>query len=171
MSDQILLDQASTQLGFKAPTEADLSCAVTLLTDTQAEFSPANASIELSDGKPLVLQGLKELYTDRADVRETATFALCMTIEYALAKEDHQGGHNLQDAAAIEVLEKLSMKPEPELQGLGAVLQAWLRLELSLQDYSRSEVRQAIRRCLRSAQRHQKEGPRAYLGFIHHFIH
>ena len=94
-----------------------------------------------------------------------------MTLEYALAKEDHQSGHKLLDSEAIEILERLSMKPEPELQGLGAILQGWLRLELSLQDYSRAELRQALRRCLRSAQREHKKGPREYLGLIHHHIH
>lgn len=172
MSDANLLQTLQTKTAYTPPLEADISHAVTLLTETATELDFDTSSLTLSGGETQALQSLKALYQEQALPREERTVALCMAIEYALAQADHQGGHHLQDPEVIKALEQLSLKPETPLADLGARLQTWLRLELSLADGSRAELRQAVRRCLRSAQRHHKiEGPRGYLDFIHHFMH
>lgn len=146
------------------------SYVVALLTQQQLSFD-ADGHLQLQ-GQPLSLKPFNELYDERSKGSEAQINLLCMAIEFSLAWQDHNAGHSMQDAEVLPAFEKLSMKPEQPLSGLGAQLQAVLQLELSLRGFSRGDLRQAIRRCQRSAQRHHKQdGARGYLGFIHHILH
>lgn len=74
----------------------------------------------------------------------------------------------LTDSSIILALENLALKPE--MMSNDSVLKAInieLRLQLSVSDYSRNEVKKAIRKILNSAIRHNKVGGmRGYLNFI-----
>ncbi|MFI5381762.1 MAG: hypothetical protein ACHRHE_20895 [Tepidisphaerales bacterium] len=81
-----------------------------------------------------------------------------------------------------EAAVKYLVKPLNELYGQGPgrdnvdpqdeeQIQLSLRMALSLNDYSRQDVKQAIRKILKSVDRHTKAaGQRGYLDFIHKYI-
>lgn len=172
MSDTLLIEQLNTRQLLSPPREIGMSHAMTFLLQQGAEL-PASDQLQLKNGETLPLQPFNTLYTEvsQPDL-EARLVALCMATEFAIAFADHASEHSLQDPEVIVCLEQLALKPEASLKGLGARIQGYLRLELSLADYSRSDLRNALRRCLRSAQRHHKsEGARGYLAFIHHLIH
>jgi hypothetical protein len=64
----------------------------------------------------------------------------------------------------------LAMDPDgATADPLAKQIQFSLRLTLSLNDYSRQEVRQAIRKIAKSVNRH-KNGDRGYLMFVREFF-
>ena len=68
----------------------------------------------------------------------------------------------------------MSLDPagEPGQDALRRRLQLALRLLLSLNDYSRQEVKTALRTIARSVARHKSlEGRRGYLTFIHEYVY
>lgn len=163
---QTLLDK-----GLLKPQEPGVSRAVAFLSGGDVGISEGS-EISLPDNSTHALKEINEVYTEaKSAASDNEITSLCMAIEYAIAYYDHSNDHGLRDDVTIRMLEKLSMKPEMPLTGVGALVQAYLRLELSLEDYSRADVRQAVRKIQRSAQRHSKDGPRGYLDFIHHFMH
>ncbi|MBF2054920.1 MAG: hypothetical protein IGS03_15850 [Candidatus Sericytochromatia bacterium] len=172
MSDATLIAELSSRELLNPPQEIGMSHAMTFLTRRGIDLASAD-KLSLPDGSDLPLQPLNALYSEaRQPDQEARLVAISMAVEFAIAFADHDSGHALQDPEVIALLDKLTMKPETLQPGLGERIQAHLRLELSLADYSRSDVRTALRRCLRSAQRyHKSEGPRGYLSFIHHLIH
>lgn len=166
------LKQALQDKGFYQPVqERGVSQAVAFFSQQNVGVSELG-DLALPDGSSLVLKPLSEVYSEaKSPAGEPEIMALCMAIEYAIAFFDHTHDHGLNDGDTIRVLEKLSMKPELPLSGFGGLVQAYLRLELSLGEYSRADLRQAVRKTLRSAERHTKGDPRGYLNFIHHVMH
>jgi len=133
--------------------------------------------VETPDGpKKATLKPLAELYGPgrNADVdpESDAFMPLFMAIEGAIVKE-WRFAPALTDAQVASTLDRLGLKPEsaPGADELAASLLLELRLLLSLNNYSRQEVRTAIRRVSRSVARHtQVGGPRGYLEFIRKYI-
>jgi hypothetical protein len=78
----------------------------------------------------------------------------------------------LTDAKVIFSLEELVFKPELKSDDvLIKGINQRLRFQLSISDYTRSEVKGALRKVLKSAKRHNRTGGiRGYLDFIMQFI-
>ena len=115
------------------------------------------------------LKALKDLYAPASGMAKSPDdmLSLLHAIEGAL-KRYYQEHRELTDAAVILTLENLAVKPEYEgADEVAREVVSMLRLQLSTNNYSRDEVRQAIRKILASAQRHNKHsGRRGYLQFI-----
>jgi hypothetical protein len=97
---------------------------------------------------------------------------LFLSIEETIVRED-QTHARLTDAGVTLTLERLAMNPEgdPGADDLARRLQLELRLQLSLNNYSRQEVRSAIRKIGKSVARHTRlAGPRGYLTFIRQYV-
>lgn len=170
MSDSDLKQQLLDK-GLLQPQAPGVSRAIAFLSGDDVGISEAG-ELALPGDERYALKAIGELYAEaKSPGGENEQMALTMAIEYAIAFFDHHNDHGLRDDETIRILEKLSMKPETALSGFGALIQAYLRLELSLDDYSRADLRQAVRRALRSAQRHSKGDPRGYLNHIHHVMH
>lgn len=171
MSDQELIATLKEKGLTVPPQEAGVSYAMALMMEQNCGLSE-EGDLEFPDESEVKLKSLNELYVETKGVsKDDEQMALSMAMEFAIAFYDHTHDHGLNDADTIRMLEKLSMKPENALEGVGGLVQSHLRLELSLGDYSRGDVRQAVRRIQRSAQRQSKEGPRGYLSYIHHLMH
>lgn len=171
MPDQILLNTLNEKNLIVPAQEEGVSSAMALMMEQNIGLSE-DAELEFPDESTYQLQSLSELYiANKADAKEAEINALCMAVEFAIAFYDHEHDHGLTDDETIAMLEKLSFKPENPQIEVGGLAQSHLRLELSLTPYSRGDVRQAMRRILRSAQRQSKEGPRGYLNYIHHLMH
>ncbi|PKL75931.1 MAG: hypothetical protein CVV27_12850 [Candidatus Melainabacteria bacterium HGW-Melainabacteria-1] len=171
MSDPTLKQLLADKGLSAAVQEPGVSHAMGLLLSQEYQLTESGELV-LPDESKLTLKPLAELYAEaKPAAKDDEIMALCMAMEYAVAFFDHDHDHGLNDGDVIRVLEKLSLKPETSFEGVGGLLLAHLRLELSLGEYSRADVRQAVRKILRSAQRHSKGDPRGYLGFIHHLIH
>ncbi len=145
------------------------------------EESEAYFEIVGEEGAPrrYVLKPLAELYgpgdpSKTADPQDDYYMPLFLKIEETIRS---CAGHDprLTDAQVSLTLSNLSVNPESHATGdsqasgyyLTQALQAHLQLLLSVNDYSRSEVRQALRKVNKSVQRHtQRDGPRGYLRFI-----
>jgi len=116
-----------------------------------------------------LLKPLEGLYAKQESRKsaENEMMSLLYQIERAIKGYD-MADYGLTDSSVIIALEKLSMKPEAPVQDdLLRSITGYLRMFLSIHDYSRSELRQAINRVLRSARRHNKiDGTRGYLDFI-----
>lgn len=170
MSDSDLKQLLSEKNLLVPSQQAGVSYAMALLMEKECGFVDNN-QLSLPDGSTVALKSLTELYADAKPAKDAEIDALSMVMEYAIAYYDHENDHSLRDGETIKMLEKLSMKPETALEGVGGLLQAHLRLELSLKDYSRADVRTAVRRIQRSAQRQSKGDERGYLNHIHHLMH
>lgn len=164
---QTLLDK-----GMLAPQEPGVSRAVAFITQDSIGVSE-DGVIGLPDDTDIELKPLSELYVEaKSPASDSQQNALMMALEYAIASYDHAHDHGLRDDETIRMLEKLAMKPEVTLSGAGGFVQTYLRLELSLDDYSRGDVRQALRRSQKNAERQSKGGSgRDYLNHIHHVMH
>ena len=121
------------------------------------------------------LKPLGELYGagpgGSVDPKNDAYMPLFLGIEEEIAKFDATQ-RRLTDADAALALNALGMSPEaPSPDPLVQRLQCALRLNLSLNEYSRSQLRQVIRRISRSVERHTESGGgRGYLNFIQGFF-
>lgn len=115
------------------------------------------------------LKALRDLYAPSTSKAKSADEMLSIlhAIESAI-KRHYESHKELADAAVILALENLAVKPEYEgVDEMTNAISNSLRLHLSMQSYSRDEVRQAVRKILASAQRHNKHsGRRGYLEFI-----
>lgn len=83
-------------------------------------------------------------------------------------KRVYEANPEMTDSAVMLALDQLAMKPETTSNDLlvKAVTRR-LRLTLSMDDYSRDEVRKALRKILASVKRHKAAaGVRGYLDFI-----
>jgi len=96
---------------------------------------------------------------------------LLMTIEGAI-KRMYQADAELADSSVMLALDKLAVKPETVSND--AVLRRInheLRVALSMSDYSRDEVKMAVRKILASVKRHNAlAGARGYLDFIMEYV-
>jgi hypothetical protein len=103
---------------------------------------------------------------------------LLQGLEMEIRQIDDASRGRLTDAAVLLALSLLAMNPEASIPATGQAedvvalrLQTQLRLILSLNDYSRQDVKQAIRRITKSAEGHSKTGgPRGYLAFIRQYV-
>lgn len=98
--------------------------------------------------------------------------SLFMSIEQEIAAYDDKA-ERLTDGLVQLTLERMSMDPAAECgqDALCSHLQAQLRFLLSLKDYSRQELKTALRTIARSVARHKNmEGRRGYIEFIHEFF-
>jgi len=97
---------------------------------------------------------------------------LLYAIERAIKRIYEGTYYRITDSDVIPVLETLAMKPETVNNNsvLKAINQE-LRLQLSMNNYSRHEVKMAIRKILNSAKKHNKQGGlRGYLGFVLKYV-
>lgn len=97
--------------------------------------------------------------------------SLLNTIEGTVRYMD-DSSMGLTDAKVIYSLEELVSKPELKSNDIMIKeINGRLRFQLSISDYTRSEVRGALRKVLRSVKRHNRTGgTRGYLDFIRQFI-
>ena len=119
------------------------------------------------------LKPLKDLYapgTDSpsVDPQDDKYMPLFLSIEGEIAQYYENDAPSLSDGAVGLVLDQLALSPEaPDPDPLAQQVQMALRFCLSLNDYSRQEVRAAIRKIRKSVERHSKvDGRRGYLNFI-----
>lgn len=121
------------------------------------------------------LKPLTQLYAGGGegsiDTRDQRHLGLLMAIEEAIVLH-YEENPALTDGAVLVALKSLGMNPEaPVSDVLSSRIQMSLRLLLSLNDYSRNEVRQALRYVAKSVERHSKaDGRRGYLEFIRKFL-
>jgi hypothetical protein len=128
--------------------------------------------------RELTLRPLAELYgagTGRPtiDPEDEPFIPLFLAIEQTIVREDQKGPARLTDGGVALTLDRLAMNPEgdPGIDPLARHLQLELRLQLSLNDYSRQEVRGALRKIGKSVVRHTRlAGPRGYLSFIREYV-
>lgn len=139
--------------------------------DVTIEYLDEDGAINLVHGEkkvPYKLKPLKELYGvghgDSVNVEDDTYLPLLLSIEEEIARFDAQ--HATTDGPVLLALQTLSMNPEqPSADPLTRGIQVVLRLSLSLNNYSRQEVRQAIRKVEKSVVRHHN-GFDGYLKFI-----
>jgi hypothetical protein len=139
-------------------------------------FTDHDGAIEIvyrDRAEPYHLKPLEALYGrangPSVDEMDGAYMPLLLCIEEEIVRYD-QKQEPLTDAAVALALRELSSNPErPSSDELARSIQTVLRLNLSLNDYSRQEVRQALRKIERSVMRH-KDGSRGYLEFIREYV-
>jgi hypothetical protein len=132
------------------------------------EPQPAKA-LPIAAGKPL-----PELYGKGTGFPSVDEFnpvfqPLLEGIEIAIVEYNEEHESDLMDADVDLALDRLTLNPEANVSDcqLALFVQNELRLILSENDYSRDEVKQALRKVLRSVQRHTKiAGVNGYLKFI-----
>jgi hypothetical protein len=124
------------------------------------------------DPKPYTLKTLPEVYGDgpSASGREPSD-ELLMPVLIAIEEEItrcYEEDVSLTDGAVSVALKQLSMNPDTlSADPVARRIQLKLRLTLSLNDFSRQDVRRSIRQVLRSVERHSRsEGRQGYLDFI-----
>lgn len=127
--------------------------------------------IEVSGGERFELRPLDELYgagvgAAAADPMDERYMPLFLAIEEAIQLV-YRANRGLTDGAVHLALGELSMNPSVQTRDvLGRAVQLQLRLLLSLHDYSRQDVKGAVRKVAKSVERHTKSGgPRGYLEF------
>ena len=145
--------------------------------------------LEIGEGADMAvfhLKPLKELYgtginRTELDPKDEVYVGLLRGIEMEILNIDVAARGKLTDGAVRMALSKLAMSPETEIslkEGKADVaaavalrIQVTLRLTLSLYDYSRQDVKQAMRRIMKSVELHSKsEGLRGYLEFIRKYV-
>ncbi|MGQ3685941.1 MAG: hypothetical protein ACUBOA_13190 [Candidatus Loosdrechtia sp.] len=123
------------------------------------------------------LKPLHELFSQATekiigiDWEDQYYLTLLYVIEHAI-KKVHEIHYSLTDPDVILALETLSMKPEALSRNvIVAAINQELRLQLSMNSYTRHEVKMAIRKVLNSARKHYKQGGlRGYLNFIMEYV-
>jgi hypothetical protein len=147
----------------------------------QAEFSASfskdeDGLVRISSAKGNFIYKLKQLNelfspekSETVDIRweDPQYMTLLYSIESAV-KRIYEDNPELTDSSVILALESLALKPENVNNDvIVKAINRELRLQLSMSDYSRNEVKRAIRKILNSARRHNKVGGiRGYLDFI-----
>jgi len=113
----------------------------------------------------------EEIISPDIDWDDEYYLSLLFSIESAI-KRVYDDKPDLTDASAIYALEKLSLKPEAKEDNIVIrEINQQLRVQLSMSDYSRTEVKRAIRKIRGSAKRHTKiDGIRGYLDFIAEYV-
>ncbi len=153
-----------------------------ILPNYQIGFSiDGDGLIEVVGGKgsfAYQLKELEELYLSseeasdiEPDWEDDHYLSLLYAIESAIRRaDDYTPG--LADSMVITALEKLAIKPElKEDNPIIKEINQQLRAQLSLCNYSRYEVKRAIRKILGSVKRHNRiDGIRGYLDFIKEYV-
>lgn len=172
--DKVLLEKINEVVGLKRLDKK------TRGYQYLVRFSVEDESIEVvgEEGEFVYkLKELPELYAPEKELcgdidwEDEYYLSLLNTMESAIRCVDDTTS-NLTDTVVILALERLCMKPE--LKNTDLIIKEInlrLRYHLSLCDYTRNEVRRAIRKILESAKRHNKiDGIRGYLDFIAQFM-
>lgn len=139
-------------------------------------INPSKEEVEIDiagQQRTLPLRPLGDLYgkgtgLPSVDTKDETFLSLLMQIEEAIV-EIYLDNPSLTDGQVSLVLEDLGMNPESPAGGdeLKRAVQFRLRLTLSLNDYSRQDVRLGLRKIAKSIQRHTRDsGRRGYLEFI-----
>lgn len=142
----------------------------------------ASGKIELlhdgsASGPHYTLKSLGELFgggtpSEHVDPQKLAFLPLFLAIEEAIVTS-YRVNTNMADADAAIALDLLNTDPAGDVchNPLAHDVQLRLRLLLSIENYSRQEVRQAIRKILKSIHRHTSQGGRwGYLEFIDEYL-
>jgi hypothetical protein len=123
------------------------------------------------------LKPLSDLYgpghnVDTVDPQDERFMPLFLAIEEAIVRHWEQDNPGLTDGTVALVLDQLGMGPDSTTQDpLAQRIQLEVRLCLSLNDYSRQEVKAALKKVGKSVDRHTRAaGPRGYLSFIKQFF-
>jgi hypothetical protein len=146
-------------------------------------IDPVTGEVELLHGEDdpaprrYTLKPLSELYGQdkpdaSADPQSEHCLSLLLTIEQHVV-HCYRLNPSLSDGAVRLSLDLLAMSPESNVQhdSLASGIQSQLRLLLSFNDYSRVEVRHALRKVRKSVERHTRSGgQRAYLDFISEYV-
>ena len=150
--------------------------------DTIGLVDPSSGEIEIAakDGivpRRYVLKPMSQLFgkgtgADSIDPRDEKYLPLLLPIEQEIL-EYWVENPSLSDGQVSLVLEQLGMNPEgPAINDpLKERIQLRLRIALSVHDFSRKDVKLAIRKIGKSVQFHTREaGPRGYLNFIRQYL-
>jgi hypothetical protein len=124
------------------------------------------------------LRSLPSLYAERADgttidPQSEAFRPLLHGIESQIVRYDIGVRARLTDAAVSLSLGKLALSPEGDAGNdvLANRIQIGLRLALSLNNYSRQDVKHALRRVAKAVETHtKKSGPRGYLNLARRVV-
>ncbi|HEY2586970.1 MAG TPA: hypothetical protein VGI81_14590 [Tepidisphaeraceae bacterium] len=123
------------------------------------------------------IKPLSDLYgpghdVDTVDPQDDRFMPLFLAIEEAIVRHWEQDNPGLTDGTVALTLDQLGMGPDSTTQDpLAQRIQLQLRLCLSMNDYSRQEVKAALKKVGKSVDRHTRAGgPRAYLNFIAQFF-
>jgi hypothetical protein len=124
-------------------------------------------------GEPYAVKAIAQLYgngtgLESVEFKDDLFLPLLLAIEEAIF-EAYKAEPALTDAAVLFALDRLCMSPEADVRNdpLAGNIQFSLRVTLSLNDYSRQDVRLCLRKVKQSANRHNKlSGTRGYLNFI-----
>lgn len=130
---------------------------------------PAPMKYPLKPLSQLYGHGTPERTVDPQDDAFLPLFA-CIEEDFVLSYRDDP---RLTDGDVRIALDLLEMDPDGDVQHntLARRVQLSLRLLLSLNDYSRQEVRQAARKIRKSVDRHTRlSGRRGYLDFIRKYL-
>ena len=143
-------------------------------------LDPASGEIEIKGrGEPrrYTLKPLRDLYgegnkTDAVDPEDDVFMPLFLAIEEEIARFYKFDNAKLGDGGVALVLSQIGMDPEASAgDPLALQIQMSLRVCLSLNNYSRQEVKAALRKIGKSVDRHTRaDGPRGYLDFIADFF-
>lgn len=115
------------------------------------------------------MKSLAELYApiDAKGIESNENNPLLFMIEFAI-KRVYELNPKLTEPKVILALEQIAQKPEqPPADELAKEILDMLRIQLSMGNFSRADVRRAINKVLRSVKRHYDiDGLRGYLDFI-----
>jgi hypothetical protein len=147
--------------------------------NTKMELSHRDQTLALlnDDGTPgqaLPVKPLAQLYgsgtgLDHVEFDDQRFLAVLMAIEEAIFDADRRT-NRLTDSAVLIALDRLCMTPDAPVTNdpVADLIQFSLRVTLSLNDFSRQDVRQCLRKVKQSCARHSKTGGvRGYVDFIH----
>ncbi len=146
---------------------------------TELRIDPATAEVELDTPqgpRRHALRSLDQLYgkghgISSMDPRDEQAMPLLMAIESAIMRFWRENPA-LTDGHVLLSLRELAMNPSADTRDvLAREIQLDLRLLLSLDDYSKQEVKLGVRRIIRSVELHTSlGGRRGYLTFIKDYV-
>ncbi|MCL5946064.1 MAG: hypothetical protein M1472_04335 [Planctomycetes bacterium] len=170
------MDAEITQL-FKesgnTPGENEIRARITTIDESKGEIEITIKGV----AHRCVLKALKDLYgpginAPSVDSTDSRYLPLLMEIERGIVEFDRYHAH-LTDGSVASTLNRMGINPEMNSVSdeLGRHLQWNLRLLLSVNNYSRQDVIQALRKINKSVARHTRaDGPRGYLDFIRQYV-
>jgi hypothetical protein len=109
--------------------------------------------------------------SENVDPGDPKFMPLFLGIEEAIQFE-YRENRGLTDGTVRLALSELTMNPAATTgDSLANKVQGKLRQVLAVNEYTRSEVKAAVRKILKSVDRHNKSGgPRGYLEFVREFM-
>jgi hypothetical protein len=114
------------------------------------------------------LKPIRDLYMQKPENKSSNHYlSLLEAIEGAIKRYSSEN-YDVTDSQLIGILDKLSMKPELEINDpVAKEINKQIKFELSMSGYSRDDLRQAIRKILKSAQKlANHSNNRSYIDFI-----